>query len=1352
MSTVITEVVARLSADARRFTAGMAAAAAEAEAFQHAVEDANRQLGGMDAASEHTGASVRGLGKDVDRTSRSTREYTLEMAIAEEQASRLRNELRQQARAHLDAGRAAEEQAQDVRVVGKEIDKLSGRLRIFADLAATIGPALVPITAAAIPAVAGLTGEIVAAGAAVGVTALAVSGLGDALKAVDEVKLAPTRDNIKKMREEMERLDPAGQRFVRFLSKAEDQLRSTQAIARQGVLPGFQDGMKEAMSRLPQVKRLVSDIGMEVGSLARRTGAAFASDKVTPFFRYLRTDAVPTLRAVAESAGNVAYGIANIVVGMAPMSRDFTSGMESMTRSFANWSETLDTNQGFQDFVDYARASGPEVIDLIGSIVDAATGIVQATAPLGRVVVPVLTEFFQVIADIAGSDFGKPIMVGVAAMALLGRATQAWQKISTGAIGSYVRGQGQAVAATLRVVSAQERATTSAAALAAQQRSSRAAFMAAGAQAAAFGLVASGVAGDMGLANTAALGLAGSFMGPWGAAAGVAVGLTMDLREASTSAGDAIGVLDAALKSATTTYEQYTQAIDQGKRATEALEEKQSKLGDALTLIPVVGGYARAGLEKYFGGTKKKLQEATKAAEDQRDAMQSSAAASARYGVAIKMVGGQAQLATTQIRSLVEAMEEQRDQALRNASAQINYQRTLDEATKAAKDAKQTLDTSTEAGRKNKEQLIALAAAWNSQGKAITNNKAAYASARKTFIDLALQMGATKDQAKRLADQWMEIPESKVIQLRLLGDTEASSSLGRIITQMARIKDKTVRLTYYVNQVNANNKGPIRPGGSQGETPRRTPRETVPDGVGRIAAGAVSSLRRQAGEFEQYGQWVGLAIIRGLESKGASVSKAAHHLAQQAKDAADRALAIINRTGSSSGPDFSAQWKDIAQDTRRATEKLRQEYERGLAHLKKPTAKAIAELKAKLAAGLRDVGKEFEDRISEWAKAVRDRKAAIADQFQSLIDKVQGKIDDLKSEWADKLDDMRSKAQDARDAIVDAYDTAVEQVKDQFADLRDAAQDRLDDTIDKFNEVKSAAQDFGKSVRDAFKLAFSMNTGSVLGDMRASIQQNLDFIRQLEKLRSAGLNETSLKNILDAGAVDGSKLAQNIMDENSIREINALQAAFDDAVGAFSDAWTDDMYGDQITQAQAAMTAAQDALNAINDAETKLLADMKTRHEAALAQFDADTKAAENALAALYEGQIAVLQQTLDKLKKLGQKAGLIREAAEFSADTFAAAVVKAGNHLLAKAKEIAALIASLQAQANEKRSDARVAATSPSAAARTASASTPTQVVIAEGAFQLDISGVDPDSVGDLVTTKLDEAVDKIVLEVNRR
>lgn len=308
------------------------------------------------------------------------------------------------------------------RKAGPDIDKFSGRLRAMADAAVILGPALIPIGAAGIPVLTAALAGLGAAAGGIGTAVLAFHGIADGLKAINEYQLEPTAENLSKLRIEMEKLGPAGAEFARYLDDLEPQMANLQKIARAGLFPGVEDGIDALLTRLPQVRRIVFDLADGMGNLAREAGEGLAGDKFTAFFDYLETDARPTLEAFSQSAGNVAEGVANLLVAFAPLNRDFTQGLEGATEAFARWSRGLDENQSFQDFLQYVRESGPQVAQLIGAMASAIAGLIQAAAPLGQVVVLALTAMAKAFAAIAESPIGPPLYTAAAGLLAFNRA------------------------------------------------------------------------------------------------------------------------------------------------------------------------------------------------------------------------------------------------------------------------------------------------------------------------------------------------------------------------------------------------------------------------------------------------------------------------------------------------------------------------------------------------------------------------------------------------------------------------------------------------------------------------------------------------------------------------------------------------------------------------------------------------------------------------------------------------------------------------------------------------------------------------------------------------------------------
>ena len=407
---------------------------------------------------------------------------------------------------------------------GKQIDKLSGRLALLAQAAAVLGPALIPIGAAGIPAIAGMTAEVGALAGALGVGIIAFKGLGDGMKALNSYQLEPTQANLEKLRVEFDKLGPAGAHFVQFLDSIGPQLKSIQNTARAGIFPGVEDGIRSMLTLLPQVRGIVGEIAGAMGELASEMGADLAGPRFTRFFEYLDQEAGPTLLSLGRTLGNLAAGFGEMLAAFAPLSRGFTAGLEDMSSAFADWAANLSGTEGFQKFVDYVRDSGPQVLDLLGSLITMFVDIAKAAAPVGDAVVPALTAMARVISMIADSPLGPVFFTAAAALSVYSRAAAV------------------ATATTTRLAAASSaRGMSGLANIGLKARTA----------ATGLGLVAlasTDVDDKLGVSNTLMLGLAGTMLGPWGAAVGASVGAMLDLKAASADVSDELDGLNEAMR------------------------------------------------------------------------------------------------------------------------------------------------------------------------------------------------------------------------------------------------------------------------------------------------------------------------------------------------------------------------------------------------------------------------------------------------------------------------------------------------------------------------------------------------------------------------------------------------------------------------------------------------------------------------------------------------------------------------------------------------------------------------------------------------------------------------------------
>lgn len=428
----------------------------------------------------------------------------------------------------------------------KDLDRYSGRLRLIAEAGATLGPGAIPLGAGGIQALAGIASGLIAIGGGAGTAILALNGVGDALDALNEYQMAPSAEGLKTLREELDKIGPAGEHFVRYLDALGPELEKLQRAAQGGFLPGLEDGIDAFMVKAPQVQRILETISAELGDLSSRAGGNLGGEDFEDFFNYLETDAAPTLRDFAEATGNLVQGLGELVVAFAPLSRDFSGGLVEMTEDFAKWSDELSKTEGFKDFVDYVRESGPAAIDFLGALSMALVDIITAAAPFGAVLLPMLTDFLQLISAIAESPIGPELFTAAAGFIALNRATRM--------LGP---GIGNLSEAFLDL-----RTSPNVAATAVER----------------FGGVARSVAGAAGMGlfltslnetNKTLRGLegaAGGAMagfavgGPWGAAVGGAIGLLVSLGTANDDTSKQVAELAA-------TFEAQTGAITENTRA-----------------------------------------------------------------------------------------------------------------------------------------------------------------------------------------------------------------------------------------------------------------------------------------------------------------------------------------------------------------------------------------------------------------------------------------------------------------------------------------------------------------------------------------------------------------------------------------------------------------------------------------------------------------------------------------------------------------------------------------------------------------------------------------------------------------
>jgi len=602
----------------------------------------------------------------------------------------------------------------------KQLDSADSRMGNLVQTALALAPALVPISATAVPALAGLTTQLGFAAAGAGVVVSALNGVGDALGAVNDYQLEPTNANLQKMQEAMAELPQSAREFVRFLDKeimpALDRL---QDVAADGFLPDAQDGLDDLLTRLPQVRRMVDELATGAGTLASEMGEGLASDDFDEFFRFLESEAQPTLVTFGRTVGNIFEGLATTLIGLNPLANDFEDALYGWSRGFADIEP-----DDFTEFVSYVRDVGPDALDALGSLGSALVSIVQAAAPVGAIALPVIEALADVIKVVAESPAG-PVLIGTAAgLSAISRAVALFNAANGTALAGFLGKAGKdGAAAGLGYPHA----------------------------AAGLGILALSMTDlddNLGVSNTAMGAMLGLMAGPWGAAVGAGAGALLDLAAAGNDSAGAIADLNRAVSSGDIgTIE------DQLVGAREALEEalNPDTVADWATVVVdgfklMLNGMDESSTE--YG----KLQDQIQAAEEAAARLNGTRGINPLFAEGLGLTGDALDAATSSADEFRESLARV-NRALEGRANLRDYQAALDDFTASVKDNGRTLDIGTEKGRANEAALdniatTALSVAENFKGM---NRVRILDQAREDFIDAAMKLDMGKDAAERLA-------------------------------------------------------------------------------------------------------------------------------------------------------------------------------------------------------------------------------------------------------------------------------------------------------------------------------------------------------------------------------------------------------------------------------------------------------------------------------------------------------------------------------------------------------------------------------------------------------------------------
>lgn len=190
------------------------------------------------------------------------------------------------------------------------------------------------------------------------------------------------------------KLSPTGRDFAEYIFSLKDDFKSLTDASQRGFLPGLKASIQEITKYLEPFRLFVERVGIALGNMFLDFAQSLDKPVWRQFFGYFSATAVPTMQYLFDITENVAEGVANLFLAMAPFNKGFLSGLVDATQSFADFADKLTSSAGYVDFLDYVSRVGPKVVELIKNMGEFIGKIVIAAAPVGEKIVDDFNELF----------------------------------------------------------------------------------------------------------------------------------------------------------------------------------------------------------------------------------------------------------------------------------------------------------------------------------------------------------------------------------------------------------------------------------------------------------------------------------------------------------------------------------------------------------------------------------------------------------------------------------------------------------------------------------------------------------------------------------------------------------------------------------------------------------------------------------------------------------------------------------------------------------------------------------------------------------------------------------------------
>jgi hypothetical protein len=155
-------------------------------------------------------------------------------------------------------------------------------------------------------------------------------------------------------------------------------------------------------------------IGPALGSiktLGQVVSSIVKSPEFHQFITMLGTFGAFALKQFGLAGIALAHAFVEIVIAFMPLARVILPGIVQLARAFAQWAEGLSSSSGFHQFIQYVIANGPLLGSLLISLLTIFVKLMIGLAPLGHVMLIVVTAIAKLMSVLSPNELLAVIVV-----------------------------------------------------------------------------------------------------------------------------------------------------------------------------------------------------------------------------------------------------------------------------------------------------------------------------------------------------------------------------------------------------------------------------------------------------------------------------------------------------------------------------------------------------------------------------------------------------------------------------------------------------------------------------------------------------------------------------------------------------------------------------------------------------------------------------------------------------------------------------------------------------------------------------------------------------------------------------